>query len=170
MEGPSVVPDSLDFHAECRAVDFSPIFRTRRDIHNHEPCQSKNIIDNHGHLTEGNDCSEIHDEGNSDGDDNEHGDQSNADREDNSDEEDDSDSDWDGSDETDDGNDDSSDYDSQDDYPSENDSKHTSPYREWIDGEPSLIPYFRLAAPRIRWSFPCTKERYGVNSSQFFGH
>ncbi|THX54292.1 hypothetical protein D6D06_05575 [Aureobasidium pullulans] len=137
-----VVPDTLDFHAGCRAVDFSPIFRTRRDNHNHEPCQRKNIIDNHGHLTEGYDCFERHDEGNSDGDDNEYGDHGNTDGEDNSDEEDNSDSDWDGSDETDDGNDDSSDYDSEDDYPSESDSKPT--YREWIDYEPSIIPYFHL--------------------------
>ncbi|THW91042.1 hypothetical protein D6D15_04140 [Aureobasidium pullulans] len=126
MEDPLVVPDSLDFHAECRAVDFKPIFRTRKDIHNHEPCQRKNIIDNHGYLSEGYGCFEQHDEGNSDGDDNEHGDQSNADREDDSD----IDSDWDGSDETDDGNDDSSDYDSEDDYPTKNDSKPTSPTPE----------------------------------------
>lgn len=159
MEGPSVVPDSLDFHAECRAVDFAPTFRTSRDIHNHEPCQRENIIDNHSRLTEGNDCFEQHDEGNSDGDDNEHGDQSNADREDDSDEEDDSDidSDWDGSDETDDGNDDSSGYDSEDDYPSENDSKPT--YREWIDYEPSLIPYFRLAAPQNKRELTIHKRK-----------
>ncbi|KAL2026544.1 hypothetical protein VTO58DRAFT_102524 [Aureobasidium pullulans] len=146
MEDLLVVPDTLDFHAECRAVDFSPIFRTRRDIHNHEPCQRKNIIDNHGHLTEGYDCFERHDEGNSDGDDNEYGDHGNTDGEDNSDEEDNSDSDWDGSDVTDDGNYDSSDYDSEDDYPSENDSKPT--YREWIDYEPSIIPYFHLILNR----------------------
>ncbi|CAD0028302.1 unnamed protein product [Aureobasidium pullulans] len=148
MENPLVVPDSLDFHAECRAVDFKPIFRTRKDIHNHEPCQRKNITDNHGHLSEGYDCFEHHDEGNSDRDDNDYGDHGNTDGEDNSDEEDDSDSDWDGSDETDDGNDDSPDYDSEDDYPSENDSKPASPYREWIDYEPCLIPYFHLAAPQ----------------------
>lgn len=159
MEDPLVVPDSLDFHAECRAVDFKSIFRTRRDIHNHEPCQRKNITDNPGRLTEGNDRFEQHDEGNSDGDDNEHGDQSNADREDDSDKEDDSDidSDWDGSDGTDDGNDDSSDYDSEDDYPSENDSKHT--YREWIDYEPCLIPYCHLAAPQNKRELAIHKRK-----------
>ncbi|THZ40890.1 hypothetical protein D6C87_06131 [Aureobasidium pullulans] len=159
MEGPSVVPDSLDFHAECRAVDFIPTFRTSRDIYNHEPCQGKNITDNHGRLTEGNDCFEQHDEGNSDGDDNEHSDQSNINGEDDSDEEDDSDSDYDGSDETDNGNDDSSDYDSEDDYPSENDSKHTSPYREWIDYESSLIPHFHLAAPQNKMELAIHKRK-----------
>lgn len=159
MEGPYVVSDSLDFHAECRAVDFTPTFRMSRDIYNHEPCQRKNIIDNHGRLTEGNDYFERHDESNSGGDDDEHSDHSNTNGEDESDEEDDNDSDWDGSDETDDGNDDSSDYDSEDDHSSENDSKHTSPYREWLDYEPSLIPYFRLAAPQNKRELAIHKRK-----------
>lgn len=155
MEDLLVVPDTLDFHAECRAVDFTPTFRTSRDSYNHEPCQRRNIIDNHGRLTEGNDCFEQHDEGNSDGDDNEHSDNGKVDSDDDSD----SDSDWDGSDETDDGNDDSSDYDSEDDYPTKNDSKPTSPYREWTDYEPSLIPYLHLAAPQNKRELAIHKRK-----------